>query len=170
MTRIVIINGTNNAESRVNGVQHFIAAEVEDVQAIEVYKLPAEALINGEFANIEIVKANAVLAKANVVVVLTPVYKAAYTGILKTFLDLIPQKGLEGKTMIPIAVGGSAYHLLAIDYALKPVLAALGATSILQGVYIIDKEIERIGEKFTLSDHVQERLKKQLNLVSTVQV
>jgi FMN reductase len=48
---------------------------------------------------------------------------------------------LRGKTVLPIATGGSPAHLLAIDYALKPVLSALGATDLLQGVYVVDKQL-----------------------------
>ncbi|MDQ0896682.1 NAD(P)H-dependent oxidoreductase [Paenibacillus sp. V4I7] len=62
--------------------------------------------------------------------------EASYTGVLKAFLDLLPQKGLECKVVLPLAVGGTISHLLAIDYALKPVLSALGARNILQGVYV----------------------------------
>ena len=80
---------------------------------------------------------------ADVVVVATPIYKAAYSGLLKTFLDLLPQDALRGKTVLPLATGGSAAHLLALDYALKPVLAALGARDILDGVFATDAQLVR---------------------------
>ena len=35
-------------------------------------------------------------------------------------------------------------HLLAIDYALNPVLGVLGATQILQGVYLVDTQFQRL--------------------------
>ena len=62
-------------------------------------------------------------------VVSTPVYKAAYSGVLKVFLDLLPQFGLAGKVVLPLVTGGTASHVLAIDYALRPVLLALGAST-----------------------------------------
>ncbi len=64
------------------------------------------------------------------VVVATPIYKAAYTGGLKALFDILPQSALRGKTVLPLATGGSPAHLLAIDYALKPVLSALGASDL----------------------------------------
>ena len=75
----------------------------------------------------------AVVEAADAVIVATPVYKASYSGVLKLFLDLIPQEGLRGKLTLPLVIGGSIAHLLAIDYALKPVLAALGGRHILGG-------------------------------------
>jgi FMN reductase len=162
MSRTVIINGTNHEASRINAVERYIEQKLSGVSVIDVYKLPAQALLTADFTNHEVNAANVKVAEADNVVVLTPVYKAAYTGILKTYLDLIPQKGLQGKTVLPIAVGGSPNHLLMIDYALKPVLAALGATNILQGVYIVDQAIERTDEGFIIRDDVRARLDEQL--------
>lgn len=162
MTKTVIINGANARTSRVNAIQHYIQESLEEVEAIEVFALPAEDLISANFASEAIREANAKVEQADVVVVLTPVYKAAYSGILKTYLDLIPQKGFEEKQIIPIAVGGTPHHLLAIDYALKPVLTALGATSISHGVFIVDKQIERTEQGFAIEEDIQARIDQQL--------
>jgi FMN reductase len=74
--------------------------------------------------------------------VATPIYKAAYTGLLKAFLDLLPQGAFANKVVLPIATGGTIAHLLAIDYALKPVLSELKARHILGGIYVIDKQLQ----------------------------
>lgn len=52
--------------------------------------------------------------------------------------------------------------MLATDYALKPVLSALGATTILQSVYIIDKFIEQTDDGFIIQKEEQKRLELQL--------
>ncbi|HEX3138682.1 MAG TPA: NAD(P)H-dependent oxidoreductase, partial [Rhizobacter sp.] len=83
------------------------------------------------------------VAQAQVVLVATPIYKAAYSGLLKAFLDLLPQDGLRDKTVLPLATGGSIAHLLALDYALKPVLSALGARDILDPVFATDSQIPK---------------------------
>ncbi|MNR44802.1 FMN reductase (NADPH) [compost metagenome] len=62
---------------------------------------------------------------------------------MKTFLDLIPEKGLAGKILLPLFMGGSLAHLLTMDYALKPVLSVLGARHILGGVYAVDSQAVR---------------------------
>ena len=68
-------------------------------------------------------------------------YKAAYSGLLKTFLDVLPQFGLRGKVVLPIATGGSLAHVLAIDYALRPVLNSLDPVHIVSGLFVLDKQI-----------------------------
>lgn len=69
-----------------------------------------------------------------------PIYKAAYSGLLKTFLDLLPQHAFAGKPVLPLATGGSPAHVLALDYALRPVLTALGA-QVCEGRFVLDRHI-----------------------------
>lgn len=73
------------------------------------------------------------------VVIASPVYKASYTGILKAFLDLLPQTGLKGKVTLPLFIGGTIAHLLSLDYTLKPLLSVLGSRNIVGGVFTIDQ-------------------------------
>lgn len=85
---------------------------------------------------------------------------------MKTFIDLIPQKGLEDKIVLPVAVGGSIAHLLSLDYALKPVISILGAITILPSVYVVDKQVQRLdGGLFAVEQEVVERLKRAFRTV-----
>ncbi|MFP1496205.1 NAD(P)H-dependent oxidoreductase [Escherichia coli] len=59
------------------------------------------------------------LRQADGLSIATPVYKAAYSGALKTLLDLLPERALQGKVVLPLATGGTVAHLLAVDYALS---------------------------------------------------
>jgi FMN reductase len=170
MTSAVIIYGGNSKQSRLKGildkVEGFFETEGFSSDTIYVHDLPAEDLIKANFKSEAILAVNKKVESAHVVVVLTPVYKAAYTGILKTYLDLLPQKGLEGKTVLPLVLGGSFGHLLVIDYALKPVLSALGATNILSGAYVLDTQIEYAeNNQFLIAPEADERLDRVLHLV-----
>lgn len=78
---------------------------------------------------------------ADGLLIATPVYKASFSGALKTLLDLLPERALAQKVVLPMASGGSVAHMLAVDYALKPVLAALKAQEMLHGVYAVDAQI-----------------------------
>lgn len=116
---------------------------VEFLDPVHVRELPAGPLLLADWSDAQLQAAMARVAQADVVVVSTPIYKAAYSGLLKTFLDLLPQDGLHGKTVVALATGGSAAHLLAVDYALKPVLSALGTRDILDTVYGIDVQLPK---------------------------
>jgi len=122
------------AQSRLQDV-------VGDAHLIQVRELPAQALLQAQFDHPLIRHALAEVARAQVVLIATPIYKAAYSGVLKSFLDLLPPDALRGKTVLPLATGGSIAHLLALDYALKPVLSVLGARDILDPVFAIDAQM-----------------------------
>ncbi|MFG2133334.1 NAD(P)H-dependent oxidoreductase [Streptomyces sp. NPDC048751] len=79
---------------------------------------------------------------ADGVVIGIPVYKAAYSGMLKALLDLLPRCALEGVTVLPLAIGGSTCHALAIDYGLHPVFTSMGPAHIAPGWFVLDKHID----------------------------
>jgi FMN reductase len=108
---------------------------------LQVRDLPADLLLEADFRSAGIIAAKADVAQAQALVIATPVYKAAYSGVLKVFLDLLPQDGLKGKLVLPLATGGSQSHMLALDHALRPVLSSLGARHVLRSVYATDAQV-----------------------------
>lgn len=167
MTHILAIAGSPSHPSRTYSIVEYasnlLKQEGLDIDIISVRDLPAEDLIYGRYDSPALEQPKALLAKADGVIISTPIYKAAYTGVLKTFLDLLPQKSLNGKVILPIATGGSIAHLLAIEYALKPILGELGARHILATVYAIDKQIQRQEDgTLLLDEELEPRLKDVL--------
>lgn len=67
------------------------------------------------------------LGRADFLVVATPTYKAAYTGLLKAVLDQAPPGWLRGKVVVPLQIAAADKHALAVEVHLRPVLAELGA-------------------------------------------
>ena len=113
------------------------------VERLRIRDLSPQALLLADWGHPSVVRAIEQVANARALVIATPVYKAAYSGVLKVFLDLLPQTALKGKAVLPIATGGSPHHMLALDYALRPVLQSLGARHILPGVYASDAQIPK---------------------------
>jgi len=146
MPTVVTIAGSPSPSSRTGRLTNLVDEWLRDdgltVERINVRDLPAEALMHANVNDPAIADAALRLERADGVVIATPIYKAAYSGILKTFLDLLPQFGLTGKTVLPLATGGSIAHVLAIDYALRPVLSSLGAKHIVEGLLVLDKLVE----------------------------
>ncbi|MBN0856446.1 NADPH-dependent FMN reductase, partial [Pseudomonas aeruginosa] len=101
---------------------------------------------------------NEQLAGADGLIIATPVYKASFSGALKTLLDLLPERALEGKIVLPLATGGTIAHMLAVDYALKPVLNALKAQEILHGVFADDSQVTDYQHKPQFTANLQRRL------------
>ena len=143
---IVAISGSPSARSRSAALLQLALARLEANSAsqhtVHPRELPSGALLLADVQQPAIRAAIAAVTVADLVIVATPIYKAAYSGLLKLFLDLLPQDALRGKTVLPLATGGSAAHLLALDYALRPVLSALGARHILDGVFATDAQLQ----------------------------
>ncbi|GAA2728697.1 NAD(P)H-dependent oxidoreductase [Actinocorallia aurantiaca] len=104
-------------------------------------EMPPAALLGADSSDPQIRSALEILEQADGVVVATPIFQSAYSGLLKTFLDLLPPGALAGKTALPIANGGSRGHLLTVDYTLRPVLTAAGCSQVGNGAFVLDTDI-----------------------------
>lgn len=145
MTATLIITGSPSSSSRTLRLAGWIARRLGQLQIetsqLDLRSLPAEDLLHAKLEAPAIVEAVARLASARGVVIATPIYKAAYSGLLKTFLDLLPQFALRDKVVLPLVTGGTPAHILAIDYALRPVLNSLDPLHIVPGFFVLDKQI-----------------------------
>lgn len=145
MATVLSVSGSPSATSRTARLllhlDDRLRDQGHDVVSLDVRTLPADALLGADFAHPAVVEATALFERVDGVVIGTPIYKAAYSGLLKTLLDLLPQYALSGKTVLPLATGGSTAHVLAIDYALRPVLTSMGAAHVVPGWFTLDKDI-----------------------------
>lgn len=78
--------------------------------------------------------------QADILVVATPVYRGAYTGLFKHFFDFIHQDALIDKPILLAATGGSERHALMIDHQLRPLFSFFQARTLPLGVYATDKD------------------------------
>lgn len=145
-----------------------LQARGAQVERLQVRDLDASALLLADTKHPSIAAAVAKVANAQVIVVATPVYKAAYSGLLKVFLDLLAQSALQGKTVLPLATGGSPHHMLALDYALRPVLQSLAARHILPGIYASDAQITSTAQGvYTVGTDIAARLDDAVHTLIT---
>jgi FMN reductase len=169
-TRVVTLSGSPAQHSRsaflLRVAARNLAASGIASDPLDVRELPPAALLRADPHDAEIAAAIHAIASADAMIVASPVYKAAYSGVLKAFLDVLPATALNGKVVLPIATGGSAAHMLAVDYALKPVLSALGARYVLGTVYATDEQLHRrADDQFDVAPDVDARLAEALELL-----
>ena len=132
------VSSTHAVLSHVN--RRLLAAG-HTVRTLPVRELPPGPLLAADSSDPEIAEAIEAVASADALVVATPVYQAAYSGLLKVFLDVLPQFAFRGKSVLPIVTGGSPAHVLAVDYALRPILSSLGAAHTGQGWFVPSSHI-----------------------------
>ncbi|MGO3741643.1 NADPH-dependent FMN reductase [Kerstersia sp.] len=168
---IIAIAGSPSARSRSNALLRYaaqaLARQHGAVDSLGLQDICAEDLVQGNYAGQDAARLRQRVAPARVVLIATPVYKASFAGGLKALLDLLDQTALAGKIVLPLASGGSAAHLLALEYSLKPVLSALGARHILAGVYATEAQV-RLDEagQAQFDESIRERLDAAVTAVS----
>lgn len=167
---VVSLGGSPSTRSR-SGVllersRQWLQDRGVEVVTFQVREFPAEDLLHARFDSPQVQHFQQLVAQADGLVVATPVYKASFAGALKTLLDLLPERALEHKVVLPIATGGSIAHMLAVDYALKPVLSALKAQETLQGIFADDSQIAYgdHGKPAQLAAALEARLEDSLEL------
>ncbi|MBA0053394.1 FMN reductase (NADPH) [Streptomyces sp. AJS327] len=150
MPRVLAISGSPSPTSRTTAllrhVGHRVAADGHDLRHLTLRDLPAAPLLHADTGHPAIREVLRAIERSDALIVGTPIYKASYSGLLKTLLDLLPQHALAGKTVLPLATGGSPAHVLALDYAVRPVLTALGTDRVLHGWFVLDQHLTQRDE------------------------
>ncbi|PPK63414.1 NADPH-dependent FMN reductase [Actinokineospora auranticolor] len=145
MGSILIISGSPAPTARAGILVTHTADHLRtlghQVSVLRVRDLPTVALLAEDTTDPAISAAMASVAAADGIVVASPVYRAAYSGLVKSLLDLLPAGALAGKAVLPLATGGTQGHLVAIDGVLRPLLFAMGATKVLAGHFVLDQMI-----------------------------
>ena len=75
------------------------------------------------------------LLGAHGVIAVSPIFNASYSGLFKSFFDVLPEGALLEKPVLIGATGGTARHSLTLEYALRPLFAYLRALVVPTGVY-----------------------------------
>ncbi|KRC34228.1 CE1759 family FMN reductase [Oerskovia sp. Root22] len=73
--------------------------------------------------------------QADLLVVASPVFRGSYSGIFKSFFDLVDSLAMVDKPVLLAATGGTARHTLVIDQALRPLFSFMGDLIVPTGVF-----------------------------------
>jgi FMN reductase len=147
--RIAVVTGNPKPASRTHAVALAVAAALTPADGTGgsaaspplVVDLAEHASRLFDWSDPELTRLTAEVAAADVAVFASPTYKAAYTGMLKAFLDRYGSNGLAGTVAVPVMTGGWPGHLLAVEVHLRPVLVELGATVPARGLYVTEPEL-----------------------------
>ena len=77
----------------------------------------------------------AAVTEADAVIAVTPVFSASYSGLFKTFFDVLDKDALAGMPVLLAATAGTARHSLVIDFAMRPLFVYLRAVAVPTGVF-----------------------------------
>ncbi|CDJ99127.1 NADPH-dependent FMN reductase [Microbacterium sp. C448] len=75
------------------------------------------------------------VVSSDALIAVTPIFSTSYSGLFKSFIDVLDPDALTGKPVLIGANAGTPRHSLAIDYAIRPLFAYLHADAISTGVF-----------------------------------
>ncbi|WP_435743725.1 FMN reductase [Nocardioides sp. SYSU DS0663] len=143
MTSIVVVSaGLSNPSSTRLLADRLAAATVDALEEAEVAVVElrdvahelTDHLLTG-FPGPALARAIDLVRAADGVVAVTPVFSASYSGLFKTFFDLLEPGTLDGTPVLLAATAGTARHSLVIDHALRPLFSYLRAVVVPTGVF-----------------------------------
>jgi FMN reductase len=145
-TLAVVSGGLSNPSSTRLLADRLTTATVAALRArrddatIEVVELRAHArdladnLVTG-FPNESLRAAVDTVVGADAVIAVTPIFSASYSGLFKTFFDVLDKDALVGKPVLLGATAGTARHSLAVEFAMRPLFAYLRSVAVPTGVF-----------------------------------
>jgi FMN reductase len=119
---------------RERGPENSIDATVEVVELREHARDLADNLVTG-FANTSLREALDTVTGADGLIAVTPIFSASYSGLFKTFFDVLDKDALVGKPVLLGATAGTARHSLALEHAVRPLFSYLRAVTVPTAVF-----------------------------------
>ena len=130
------------------------SVEIEHVELRPLAHQLADHLMTG-FASGDLADAIAKVRRADGMVVVTPVFAASYSGLFKTFVDVLEPGTLDGKPVLIAATGGTARHSMVLDHALRPLFSHLRAVVVPTGVFAASEDFGKTNE-----GHLDKRVRR----------
>ncbi|MEV4563330.1 FMN reductase [Nonomuraea sp. NPDC049419] len=135
-------------------------AEAVKAETVELRDLAvdiANAFVTG-FPNGRLRAAIETVTAADALIAVTPIFSGSYSGLFKSFFDVVDNTALTGKPVLIAATGGTARHSLALEHALRPLFAYLRAVVVPTAVYAASEDWGGGRDAFT--DGLGERIER----------
>jgi len=146
--RLAVLVGSPRPASRTLAVATAAAAAVarhaglsSGCKVVDLSTLARRLLLPEPSAAVE--DAVSVVLHADLLLVASPTYKGTYTGLLKVFLDRLPDRALAGASALPLLVMNSPERSRAVDAYLRPLLTELGATVPAPALAVLESDLAR---------------------------
>lgn len=110
------------------------AAQVETVELRDLAVDIANNFVTG-YAAPRLAEVIAGVEASDGIISVSPVFSASYSGLFKSFIDVLDPKSLDGKAVLLGATGGTDRHQMVLDYAMRPLFSYLRTRMAATGVF-----------------------------------
>jgi FMN reductase len=146
--------------------QQGVRAQVEVFELRQHARDLADNLVTG-FPNGTLRQAVDAVAAAHGIIAVTPVFSGSYSGLFKTFFDVLDRDALTGTPVLLAATAGTARHSLVLEHAMRPLFAYLRALTVPTAVFAAPEDWGGgDGTSRALSERVQRAARELADLVA----
>ncbi len=138
----------------LDGLDHPADVTVEVIELRDLAHAITDNLLTG-FPSGDLAEAVATVRDADAVIVVTPVFRASYSGLFKSFFDVLEDGTLEGKPVLLAATAGTARHSLVLEFAMRPLFSYLRADVVPTAVFAASEDFGATGPTGSLSARVE---------------
>ena len=110
------------AERRLAGAGYDVKLDVVELRDLAVDI--ANNFVTG-YAAPRLAEVIAGVEASDGIIAVSPVFSASYSGLFKSFIDVLDPKSLDGKAVLLGATGGTDRHQMVLDYAMRPLFSYL---------------------------------------------
>jgi FMN reductase len=125
-----------------------VTAEITTIELRDLAQDITNNLLTG-FPSPRLAAALEAVTGADGVVFVTPIFSTSYSGLFKSFIDVIEPDALTGMPVLMGATGGTERHSLALDYSMRPLFTYLHSVVTPTGVYAASSDWGSTGDAST---------------------
>ena len=131
-TRLLADRLTGAVAAQLRSAGHDVLVEVVELRPL-AHAL-ADNMLTG-FPSGSLSDAISTVTRADALIAVTPIFSASYSGLFKTFFDVLEPTALDGKPTLIAATAGTPRHSLALEHALRPLFTYLHAVVVPTAVF-----------------------------------
>ena len=120
------------AERRLADAGHEVRVDVVELRDLAVDI--ANNFVTG-YAGPRLADVIAGVEASDGIIAVSPVFSASYSGLFKSFIDVLDPKSLDGKAVLLGATGGTDRHQMVLDHAMRPLFSYLRTRTAPTGVF-----------------------------------
>jgi len=141
-----------SAERQLVAAGYAVSVDVVELRdlAVEI----ANNFVTG-YAAPRLAEVIAAVEASDGIIAVSPVFSASYSGLFKSFIDVLDPKSLDGKAVLLGATGGTDRHQMVLDYAMRPLFSYLRTRTAATGVFAGPQDWGTTGDGSPLSSRIE---------------
>lgn len=104
-----------------------VEAEVQVIELRDVAHDIINAMLTGGVASTALTEVIDAVTGADGLIAVTPLFTTTYSGLFKSFIDILDKDAITGLPVLLGATGGTPRHSLALEYSVRPLFTYLRA-------------------------------------------